>query len=224
MCIATVVKLKDCSIITFTRDESEQRIFEMPKIHSDNLFYPKDLFGNGSWIGHNFKIIYFLQNGALQKHKRQTPYSISRGQLLLNALKGQSLESIVEGFKNEHVEPFTLTGFNINSGNLNRLIFDGQESKIEEFDSFDQYIFLSSTLYNEDMKEKISNLFYELDFTSSEELLNFHLNHCIGTKDGLQLTQVCSSSLTQFIIFNKQLDAKFINRLNSETKDYHWDL
>jgi hypothetical protein len=224
MCIATVVKINEQTIITFTRDESEQRAFEMPDMHSNKLFYPKDLNGNGSWIGHNFESIFFLQNGALNKHKRQTPYSISRGKLLLDALNGQSIEKISENFKSEHVEPFTLSEFNIESGSLKRLIYDGQISTIEEFDSIEKYIYLSSTLYNEEIKDKISMLFFKREFSSAEQLLEFHLKHCIGCEEGLKLTQVCSSSLTQFVISNKQLDVKFINRLNSETKVYHWSI
>lgn len=219
MCLASFVKLHNCDVFTFSRDEQSDRIFSPPTKSESGIFAPKDLIGGGTWIGFNGKSVVSLQNGGKIKHKRELPYDLSRGLILTDFLIHEDVNSL-KNFLNSHkIEPFTLTIFSIGHLNLIQHIWNGLELNSTEISGRSKWINGSSTLYNPEQIEKIEIDFKNQIFYTPEEIFNFHQNYKIGG-DKNPIIRPATTSIIQFILNGAHAICRFNNLVESTDTTY----
>src|SRR5699024_6041845 len=91
------------------RDESPNRATLPPEIYTHEkleLLYPKDKVAGGTWVGASTqKRALTLMNGGFVAHKRKNSYRLSRGVVVLELLKTESVKDFVSGFDFQRIEP-----------------------------------------------------------------------------------------------------------------------
>lgn len=160
MCTVSYLPLNgDNFILTSNRDEGVKRKPALaPKTYTvagKNLIFPKDGEAGGTWIGmeKNGRVI-CLMNGAFVLHKRELPYRMSRGQVVLDALTANDFEDFLHNYLLDNIEPFTIVAFDWQAG-LRRweLRWDGQERHVKSL-AHEPQIWSSATLYDDVMHQK----------------------------------------------------------------------
>ena len=220
MCLASIVKLPNCDVFTFSRDENLQRPFAGPEYIRPGIFAPKDIEAGGTWIGTNGKAVMSLQNGGKIPHKRELPYALSRGLLLLNMLEFDNIENIKLLINNQKTEPFTISIHRNGQLEKELITWDGDELQIELIAHQNKWLNCSSTLYNEELKTKFT---YELNnaiFYAPEDIYNFHLERIIGAKSN-PLTRPGTSSITQFVMNGAYSSCRFTDLLKGNDETYY---
>lgn len=201
MCILTLFKQKNKIIFTFNRDEQLNRPSEFPKWINNSVFCPTDSLKGGTWIGFNQKSLICLQNGGIEAHVRKSNYTLSRGLMLLNLLKDEQFD-INESFKNQTVEPFTITKLNLENQILTTYLFDGDKLYMNEIPFNFDYVNCSSTLYNSIAKQKIKD-YFKLKSSSTfneTDVFNWHKEMMIGSDLNQFTNKVNTVSICQFIM------------------------
>ena len=213
MCTVSYLPTIDGFIITSNRDEAAQRsAIEIQTITTPNgeIAFPQDPQAGGSWIGsHSNGRAACLLNGAFEKHQRQLPYRMSRGILLLDALKASSFDVFITSYDFTGIEPFTL--ILASKAQLFELVWDGTTLHQKELDITQRYIWASATLYSQAVRAERQRLFTQWNnehFTiTSKAIFDFHRYG--GTKDldnGLIINRadiVQTVSITQTLISNE---------------------
>ncbi|MDI1233235.1 MAG: NRDE family protein [bacterium] len=215
MCIVSFVKTSEEFILTFNRDERRGRSSEKPawrNLESNPIFCPIDKVAGGTWIGYNRKIIACLQNGALEKHSRDLPYEISRGQILKDLLINNDIDSLLRYVKGHKIEPFTLSIYNLALKNLSIYRHDGIQITIETSDLLKPMLICSSTLYNNEAQNAINSEFRLVNF---ESIFNFHDQMRIGSNKNKFTDLVDTVSITQFRYRNGTLNARYYDVFNT---------
>lgn len=210
MCIATFIESQNKLIYTFTRDERIDRPFKSPEIIEGTIIAPIDLEAGGTWIGCNGHHIYSLQNGGKIKHSRELPYDKSRGVILMELLKSDDLEAFFKETKGSKIEPFTLCAIDIDNSNGQLIYFNGTDFETHTLSQNHTCINFSSTLYNENLKSEIKEVFKSVDTNSPEDILKFHFENRIGSGAN-RLERPSSSSITQFIINDESIECRFLD-------------
>src|SRR5699024_4488464 len=113
MCTVTFYPLSSTEfVLTTSRDESPNRATLPPKVYTHDeleLLYPKDKVAGGTWVGASSrKRVLTLMNGGFVAHKRKDNYRLSRGVVVLELLKTDSVEKFVSAFDFHGIEPFTV--------------------------------------------------------------------------------------------------------------------
>lgn len=219
MCIASIVKLPNCDVFTFSRDENTRRAFAQPSFIKPGIFAPKDLEAGGTWIGTNRKSVMSLQNGGKNPHKRELPYELSRGQILLNLLEFNNLENIRQLINNHKTEPFTISIHRTGQLEKELITWDGQQLEVEIIPHQNKWLNCSSTLYNDALKERFVSDLKNAIFYTPEEVCDFHLQRIIGSELN-PLTQPGTSSITQFVLNGEYCSCRFIDLLEKTDNTY----
>jgi hypothetical protein len=180
MCTVSYVNVKGKVIITSNRDESILRadVLEPKAYHIKNkkLYFPKDIKG-GTWYAVDEKSnVVVLLNGAHEKYISNGNYIKSRGLVVLDILSGDSLIEAWYDIDLNLIEPFTLVIFD--NKNLYQVRWDGFNKETIKLHAEQQYIWSSTSLYSQEVREKREILFEEFLNTTSiineKELFNFH--------------------------------------------------
>ncbi|PWJ42970.1 NRDE family protein [Sediminitomix flava] len=182
MCTVTYLPYKDGFILTSNRDESIIRPKALtPAIESyksEQLLFPKDPKGLGSWIGYSdhWDAVVLL-NGGHQGHIPNPPYRQSRGLVVLDLLCNPHIKKFISSYNFQDIEPFTIVA--IRKNELYSFVWDSKKISFNQLESNSHYIWSSSTLYKEDIRLKRQiwfqewhteqNGFYELD-----QIRDFH--------------------------------------------------
>ncbi|MEO8517167.1 MAG: NRDE family protein [Flavobacterium sp.] len=172
MCTVSFVNSNGKYIITSNRDEKVARPKAIePKnylINDKKVFYPKDSKAGGTWYAVDEKAhILVLLNGAKEKHVHRLDYRKSRGLIALDLIGQESIITAWSTIDLENIEPFTLVVFE--NQNLYQLQWNEIEKETVLLDKSNNYIWSSSTLYAEDVREKRKQWFYE--FIASKEVV-----------------------------------------------------
>ena len=183
MCTVTFIpKSLDEFILTSNRDESPARNTIPPKLYNVNdvnMVFPKDTVAGGTWFGvSSQKRLICLLNGGFTAHKRADNYRVSRGVIVTDLLASEDAEASIKNFNFEGIEPFTIILVDWkNDLRLFELVWDGDTPHFSE-KPLAPYIWSSSLLYSEEMKQKRISWFSEFIFKnlspSEAELLQFH--------------------------------------------------
>jgi hypothetical protein len=199
MCIVSYVKLSSCDVFTFSRDENGTRPFQAPSWLEGGIFAPLDLQAGGTWIGFNGRSVIGLQNGGKIKHKRELPYSMSRGQILLDFLKHQDLNQLKSLVAHQKVEPFTITTCQNGKLELNSIVWDGNVLEEEDLPFQSKWLNCSSTLYTTNKNDEMKSAFRDIFITTPEEVFDFHKNHRLRDEEFSNAKPI-TSSITQYVI------------------------
>lgn len=228
MCTVTYLPLgNDDFILTSNRDEDPKReTIEPQKYAEDNvdLFYPKDKFAGGTWIGVSGKErLICLLNGGLENHIKKDKYRYSRGIIVKRLLRSDNVVKDVEDYDLLEIEPFTIVlvdwGVNLE---LYELIWTGKEKFFEKLPQKPR-VWSSSTLYSSQMKAQRKEWFE--DWLSDKEvfnqvdILNFHQNEHLGdttTSIKMKRKNVETVSTTSVLKNKETVSLKYIDYVSEE--------
>ena len=99
MCTVTYIPKPDGFLLTSSRDEKINRTTLPPRSYTHNhqeLIYPKDTKGLGSWIAISHKKrIACLLNGAFENHAKKETYTKSRGLILTESFNYLMIDDFI---------------------------------------------------------------------------------------------------------------------------------
>lgn len=157
MCTVTVIPLGNNDfVLTSNRDEAPNRTSLAPDFYEykgEQLLFPKDEQSEGSWIGlsKNKRLICLL-NGGFEIHERQSEYRLSRGVVVKDLLVADNIETAVETYNLDDIEPFTIVIVEWKRGlRFYELVWDGSIKHFQKL-PLEPRIWSSSTLYNKSMR------------------------------------------------------------------------
>lgn len=224
MCTLTYIPSADGVILTSNRDEHDSRgDTKFPveqEINGLKVFFPQDPKAGGTWIAcASNQSVAVLLNGAFEKHKHRPPYRKSRGLILLDFFKYDS----VNDFKNKYnlidIEPFTIVYIKKDKGNRGiEFRWDGARKYVTEINAEVAHIWSSATLYSPEIILERQHWFSELlsaGNISPEQMLHFHefggksdLNNNFKMDRGNGLRTI---SISQIIIEDQQSKFEYRN-------------
>lgn len=194
MCTVTFIPTSDGFYFTSSRDEKSSRATIPPLKYTLNgmdIYFPKDELAGGTWFATNeFGRTACLLNGAFERHEKALSYRKSRGLILLESFKYDTIEEFHQKIDLDNIEPFTLLLLNSKLGSLlhfYELKWDGKNKHFRELSKKESQIWSSSTLYNSEVRKKRTDLFEkwvdENQAQQHREILKFHnrkhgLNQC----------------------------------------------
>lgn len=181
MCTVTYLPLANGFVLTSNRDERLSRPAAgapaVREMGGKKILYPTDPEAGGTWIaaseqGH----VLCLLNGAREKHVSSPPYRQSRGLLLLDFWRFESVSDFLQHYEFEGIEPFTL--LIAQNQSLQVLRWDGQRVDVETQTRSKPGIWSSATLYSPDTIREREQWFAEWKRANQmfdpEAILNFH--------------------------------------------------
>ena len=187
----------DQYILTSNRDEQVIRKTVFP-YHFDHdnftLLGPRDEKAGGTWIAtSNQHMTACLLNGAFEKHIPKPPYRQSRGKVVTDVFKFQTVEDFVINYQFDGIENFTLVLVYNNQEHprLYEIRWDGEVLHKKELDRNQPHIWASAPLYTKEVISERREWFKawvdENDF-SLENIRTFHRFGGNGDKtNGLQI-------------------------------------
>lgn len=213
MCVLTYIPTEnDGFILTSNRDEAVSREAAVPprkyNINGQNVFFPKDPKGGGTWIASSGSLTLCLLNGGIEKHISKPPYRHSRGKVILDFYGYSNLNDFVSRYTFEGIEPFTLVIIETVLGYLtvHELRWDGLKPTKTQLDAQKPYIWSSVTLYSSEIIKKREEWFSDFlaELPNRDNILDFH--HFGGDDDirnKIKMNRddkLKTISITQFVI------------------------
>jgi hypothetical protein len=219
-------------IVTSNRDENIKRPKARPpkkiKINGTEVFCPIDPISNGTWIATTKCYTLVLLNGGTKKHKIESAYRQSRGQVILEFIKWNNPITFIRKFVFEGMEPFTLVIFkNENRDEIIEIKWCSGQKKVQHLNGDSALIWSSATLYDQQATENRKSWFLDHlcqleDKISGETIIDFHTNggkndpeNSIKLKRPNGIETVC---ITQIEI---QTKAKYLIYSDLENKTRH---
>ena len=168
-----------------------------------------------------------MLNGAAEKHKHLFNYRKSRGLIVLDLISSESAIQTWTEIDLDNIEPFTVVLFE--SGKLYQLRWDFSEKETVVLDTAKNYVWSSSTLYPNEIREKRSQWFYSFLETKSDvnenEMFNFHrYTEDKNQENGLVIDrngQLKTLSITQAVIENQSLKIMHFDLID-QTESSHF--
>jgi uncharacterized protein with NRDE domain len=212
MCVVSIFSEKNGDfILTQNRDESNLRPssneVENKEIYGVEYSGPVDLHSGGTWIYYSGKFAVCVLNGANKKHKHRPPYRKSRGLMILELLKFNSINEFIEEVNLAEIEPFTMIMLNRQNNEKKILVWDGTEKFSENHSDEKLIIRSSSTLYDETEKDNHRKAFENLKVKNPEQI--FELHQQIKMLKNRKLHSVMTTSITQITQKQNQIHLKF---------------
>lgn len=164
MCTVTYIPVQDRILLTSNRDESPLRhspgLTTLEDAVLDHVHFPLDPSSGGSWIAvsHSGRIACLL-NGAFEAFIPDPPYRMSRGQVVMDAVRHPQTESYLHHVDLDGVAPFTLVILDMHT--LIELVWDEREKHIRYPDTSIPSIWSSATLYPPEVRKWRSDFFAE---------------------------------------------------------------
>ncbi|MES2517242.1 MAG: NRDE family protein [Bacteroidota bacterium] len=190
MCVLTYIPIGNQGyILTNNRDEALARPKAIPPkkyvINGKQVFFPKDAQAGGTWLATSDDYTVCLLNGAFEKHQHKPPYRQSRGQIILDFFKFDTVDSFVTNYSFEGIENFTLViVYHKEILKICEFRWDGERLHYTSKNPSEAHIWSSATLYPPEIciaREKWFADFREQNPTfTREEVVDFHLNGGTG--------------------------------------------
>lgn len=215
MCTVTFIPQSTGFVFTSNRDEALERGTIPPQVYKEgtvSLLYPKDEVAGGSWIGiSSLNRLVCLLNGGFIAHKRATHYSLSRGVVVKDFLKGGDILKTIELYKLMGVEPFTLLIIDWDTTfNLFELVWDGNQKHLSK-KPWRSTIWSSSLLYSPAIKKErerwFASFLEEQVTIDHSAMLHFHKvagNGDIENNLVMKRSYVSTKSITQVVCQNQK--------------------
>ena len=233
MCTVTYIPtLKNQFVFTSNRDESPKRATLKPTYYKEDgvdLFYPKDEVANGTWIGlSEKKRLVCLLNGGFEYHNPLLKFPKSRGIVVKDVLKTDSLLQTLEGMVLEGVAPFTLLVLDWGEDlTLTELVWCKEKKHVNILDAEKPQIWSSSTLYTQETKTDRKDLFdsylNELEVLTQDQVLKFHQNEqlgCVETALKMKRSMVETISTTSVLKSNEEVSMIYKDYVQGSTQAY----
>ena len=189
MCtVSFMYKGNDAFVLTSSRDESPMRETIKPAIYTISnakSVFPKDSVGGGTWIGMSSqKRVVCLLNGGFKMHRRLPKYRHSRGIVVNDFLITENIEKTVASCNLHLIEPFTVIIVDWNESlKVFEFVWDGTQKHFQSLPLHTPYIWSSSMLYTEKMRQLRQDWFAKFqqkEDLQADSLLKFHKTAGIG--------------------------------------------
>lgn len=160
MCTVTLIPAgKNNFILTSNRDEAINRKTLPPefyKVHDTRMLFPMDAVAGGTWIGVSDKnTMICLLNGGFEIHERAVSYRQSRGIVVKDLLGADHLETAIQNYNCNGIEPFTIVAANWQSELvLIEFVWDGQQKTHTTISTSNTYLVFVYLVYSRNEKEK----------------------------------------------------------------------
>ncbi len=224
MCTVTYLPKPSGWLLTNNRDESPLRASShlvKNSLDQQTILYPPDDKG-GTWLAINDAgRLVCLLNGGFEKHAHRPPYRHSRGLIVLDAVRSNDIESYIRNIDLDNIEPFTLIA--IDKKTFIEWVWDGHLSHVKPLDKEANYIWSSSTLYNNRQKERRNEFFQNFiskNKPTPNNLLSFHRSKPFGepeTDFWMDRPGVKSIAISQVESDGEKMTFKYINLLEEST-------
>lgn len=140
-------------LLTHNRDEHSLRPKAIPprkyQLYGHSVFYPKDPQAGGTWIATSQQFTLCLLNGAFEKHTHQPPYRQSRGLVIPDFFRFNSVYDFVQQYDFTGIEPFTLIVIDtVEKYEMTEIRWDAKHIYVEVMDTRKPHIWSSATLYS----------------------------------------------------------------------------
>jgi hypothetical protein len=235
MCTVSYLPGQSGFILTSSRDEKITRpiarLSDPVMIHDQEVTFPQDPLGRGTWIASSNTRTVCLLNGAFKAHQPSPPYRHSRGLVVLDAFDYFSLQSFAENYNFDGLEPFTLLLIEI--GELLVLRWDGSRLFVTEKNASQKYIWSSATLYKPEIIKKRQDWFDHWIASTEEFSLDgirkFHLTAGDGDPENairmrrenryetVSLTSVVRSGAEMYMIYEDLIHSETIHKTLSQS-------
>ncbi|UBM57881.1 NRDE family protein [Marinilongibacter aquaticus] len=212
MCVLTFVPVQKGFVLTNNRDEDPKRPTALSprpyKIGRQNVVFPKDPKGQGTWIATTESQSLVLLNGGKEKHIPKPPYRHSRGLVVLDYLKYANHKQFLSKYNFEHIEPFTMLIFPHEQDQIIQIQCNTHEVETSYLPNNKPLIWSSSTLYNAETRAKraiwFKHFLEENPKPGAHDLKRFHLFGGEGDPENdLKMNRneaVKTLSLTQIVV------------------------
>lgn len=212
MCILSIFsKANGDFILTQNRDESIYRKtspgIEKREFYGKKVLGPVDLNSGGTWIYYTDKYTVCVLNGAYEKHSHRPPYRLSRGLIILELLKFNTINEFISEIDLNEIEPFTMIMIDMINNEKIILVWDGIQKFTENISKDKLIIRSSSTLYDSSERLFHKNEFENLTVADSEIIYDLHQKLAMPKNDKYPIVQ--STSITQIIHSNDLTELKF---------------
>lgn len=182
MCTLTFINNTSGISITSNRDEHIDRgnsKFPVTKeINHQKIIFPQDPQAGGTWLAtsSNQRVIVLL-NGAFLKHKHQPPYRLSRGIVVLDAFKYNSLKDFQQSYLLQDIEPFTLVHFDLKNQIIEEVRWNEKTASYATYNFQEPHIWSSATLYSPETRQQREDWFNQWlnkPNLNASEMMDFH--------------------------------------------------
>lgn len=212
MCILSIFsKTNGDFILTQNRDESIYRPtspnIETREFYGQKVTSPIDLNSGGTWIYYTEKFAVCVLNGGYEKHSHHPPYRMSRGLVILELLKFDSMDKFIAEINLEEIEPFTMVMIDLKSNQKQILVWNGKQKFVENLSDEKLIVRSSSTLYDASEKLYHKQNFEDLNLINPEEIYKIHQKLAMLKNDKYPIVQ--STSITQIIHSGKTTNLLF---------------
>jgi len=167
--------------LTSNRDESPSRQSEgLTSTHQPDqysIYFPLDKDSGGSWVAlSETGRAACLLNGGYESFIPNPPYRMSRGQVVMDAIKAENAFTFVETYDFDRIAPFTL--LIDEKDTFTELVWDGVEKHICSLPTDKPHIWSSATLYPPEVRAWRKSLFEkwisEQKSFDIESIIQFH--------------------------------------------------
>jgi len=230
MCVLTFLPSANSGyILTNNRDESLDRPKAIPPkkylIHGTQVICPKDTHAGGTWMATSDDFTVCLLNGAFENHIHTPPYRQSRGQVILDFFKFDTIDDFVSNYSFENIQNFTLVIIeHKESLKICELRWDGSQLYSTTKNPQEAHIWSSATLYSQEIRTEREHWFADFrvqnpNFTP-ELIMEFHQHGGAGdartdmriNRDGEFITQC----ILQVVKQHQYLSFSFLDLLSEQ--------
>ena len=190
MCVLTFLPTVSSGyILTNNRDESLSRpkaiLPQKYVINSKAVFFPKDAQAGGTWMATSADFSVCLLNGAFENHVHKPPYRQSRGQVILDFFKFDTIDDFISTYSFERIENFTMVIIHHKESlKICEFRWDGSTLNYTSKNPEEAHIWSSATLYPREIRTQREHWFNDFrqqnpNFTR-EKVKDFHLHGGTG--------------------------------------------
>ncbi len=191
MCVLTYIPTNKYLgyIFTNNRDEAVARPKAIqPKkyiINGKSIFFPKDAQAGGTWMATSDNFTVCLLNGAFENHVHTPPYRQSRGQIILDFFKFDTVDNFISNYSFEGIENFTLVILcHKDFLKICEFRWDGTQLHYTSINPKEAHIWSSATLYPQEIRTAREQWFSDFreqnPHLTREQVIDFHLHGGTG--------------------------------------------
>jgi len=227
MCTVTYLPLEHGNfVLTSNRDESPLRpmalVPEVYVVNGQQVMFPKDPSGGGTWMASSRKFTLCLLNGSDHFQEPRPPYRMSRGLVLLDFFSYGDVDKFTEDYDFTAIEPFTLICIEHDRRKMTKILWHGEELETKPLDSDKPNIWSSFTLYDRPTIRMREEWFAKLQVKPSlisDDMLEFHRfggsgnpqTDLVMVRDG----KVMTVSITQ-VVKTSAIEMRYTDLLNEQ--------
>ena len=212
MCIISFYRNEDEFVLTHNRDEeinrsSSKEIVEQKRFDK-TYFSPVDERANGTWIFYSEQYVACILNGGIEKPTHfKEKYRESRGIILLDLLKYNSVNEFIDSENLSEIAPFTIFVFERTTKNAYLLYWNEQDLLVKDVSNQEIVTWCSSTLYSSDRRETINQLFNQNTALNNDEIIQLHDQLKMNRGDLYDF--LATTSISQIIAKDSEIDMKY---------------